>query len=139
MKNSLFLSGAIALLTLPQPASAWWALNRHEVLPVSQDRFEVVSRVGSGPRQFWCGAGDFVYRNLSAPGVTRVYIVEPIGASKTRPGKKAVTFSTTPPENVDKSPGYSLSVKAVGDNLSAASAQQYCYEGGYEDRIFPKF
>lgn len=139
MKRSLILTGAIALLALPVPASAWWAFNRHEVLPVTQDSFEVISRVGSGPQQFWCGAGDFVYRKMSAPGVTRVYIVAPIGASKTRPGKKAVTFSTTPPEGANTTPGYSLSVKAVGDNLSAASAQQYCYDGGYEDRIFPNF
>lgn len=139
MKQKWILSAVVALFVLPDIALAWRAWNRHEVLPVSEGVFEVVSRVGSGPREFWCGAGDYVYRNLRAPGVQRVYIVRPIGMSVNRPGRKSVQFSLSPPQGVSTNPGYSLSVKAVGDNLSAASAQQYCYDGGYEDRVIPRF
>lgn len=138
MKNPWFMSVLIGLFLLPEVALAWRAWNRHEVLPVSENTFEVVSRVGSGPREFWCGAGDFVYRRMGAPGVQRIYIVKAIGESVNRPGRKAVQFSLIAPKGVSTNPGYSLSVKAVGDNLSAASAQQYCYDGGYEDRIIPR-
>ena len=139
MKKTWMIGGLIGLFLVPEVALAWRAWNRHEVLPVADGVFEVVSRVGSGPRQFWCGAGDYVYRKMGAPGVQRIYIHEAIGESVNRPGKKSVKFSLTPPLDVSTSPGYSLSVKAVGDNLSAASAQQYCYDGGYEDRIIPRF
>jgi hypothetical protein len=139
MKNGWLIGGVVAALLVPEVALAWWAWNRHEVLPVSKSVFEVIGRPGSGPREYWCGAGDYVYRNMGAPGVQRVYIVEAIGPSVNRPGKKSVKFSLTPPKGVSTSPGYSLSVKAVGDNLSAAAAQQYCYDGGYDERIIPRF
>ena len=122
------------LILIPMTAQAWWAWNRHEVLPVSDGVFEVVSRVGSGAQQFWCGAGDFVYRGLGLPNNQRVYIWKAIGPSVNRPGKKAVQFSTTAPPGANTTPGYSLSVKAVGDNLQAVAAQQYCFgDDPFED------
>ncbi|MFV0515724.1 MAG: hypothetical protein ACK5MY_19090 [Jhaorihella sp.] len=37
-----------ALLLAPAQALAWWAWNRHEVLPVGGGVFEVIAEPGSG-------------------------------------------------------------------------------------------
>ncbi|TNF63616.1 MAG: hypothetical protein EP307_04720 [Rhodobacteraceae bacterium] len=91
----------------------------------------MISRVGAGPAQYWCGAGDYAIRALRAPSNARVYLVQGPAPSRTEPGKKAVTFSLTPPPAAaDRSQVQQLflSLKAIGDNLSAVAAQQYCYD-----------
>lgn len=139
MKRVSTLILALATALAPGWASAWWAYNRHEVLPVSNGVFEVVSEVGSGAQQFWCAAGDYAYRALGAAAAQRIYIVRAIGPSQTRPGRKSVQFSLVPPPGADTEPRLSLSVKAVGDNLRAAAAQQYCFGNGYEDPFLRRF
>lgn len=119
---------ATAALLLPAVASAWTAWNRLEVQPLKNGVYEVISDVGSGPVQFWCGAGDYGMRVLGAGATQRIYIWEAIGPSVTRPGRKAVQFSLTPPPGADTSTGYSLTVKRAGDNITAAMAQNYCYD-----------
>lgn len=135
MKHYLAITLAAAIAFAPVAASAWRALNRHEVYPISKEVFEVVYYIASGPREFWCAAGDYAISQLRAKGNERIYIWRGIGPSESRPGKKAVQFSFTPPEGVDLNPGISLSVKAVGDNMRAAMALQYCYGDDPFDRF----
>lgn len=130
------LVAALALaLAIPASAQAWWAFNRHEVLPVSEGAYEVVGRVGTSAQDYWCAIGHFARAALGADATQRVYIVEGIGPSVNRSGRKSVKFSLTPPQGVDLTPGLSLSTKRVGDNLNAATAQNYCYDR-VEDRIW---
>jgi hypothetical protein len=125
----------VSLVLTPGWASAWRAINRHEVFPVSKTVFEVIGRPGSGAADYWCGAADFVRRTIRNTATQRIYIWRAIGPSQTQSGKKAVQFSLSPPINADTSPGYSLSVKAVGDNLTSAAAYQYCLN----DDLFDPF
>ncbi|WP_233145712.1 hypothetical protein [Phaeobacter sp. 22II1-1F12B] len=122
-----------SLILIPEAGQAWRSFNRQEVLPVSEGVFEVVNDVASSAADFWCSAGDYAYREMRTEAVQRVYIWRGIGPSVNRPGKKAVQFSLTPPEGVSTEPGYTLSVKAEGDNMRAGSAQQYCFGNGPED------
>ncbi|KIC13803.1 hypothetical protein [Leisingera sp. ANG-Vp] len=117
-----------AVLLLPAAASAWRALNRHEVLPVSQGVWEVVSRVGSGPQDYWCGIGDFAVRQLRAPVNQRIYVWKGVGPSVNRPGRKAVQFAFGAPPGADTSSRLSLNIREPGDNLMVSSAQKYCYD-----------
>ncbi|MEP2717595.1 hypothetical protein [Pseudophaeobacter sp.] len=132
------LHGAVLTLfiSFPVGAQAWWAWNRHEVFQVSSDVWEVVNEVGSGAQDYWCGIGDFALRQLRTQATQRIYIWQGIGPSVNRPGRKSVQFSLTPPPGVDTTPRLSLSVKAVGDNLNAATARNYCYDR-IEELLYP--
>lgn len=129
---------ALAPTLVPATAEAWRARNHHQVNPVSPTVFEVIGRPGSGAADYWCGAGDYVRHALRMPAVQRVYIWRQIGQSVTNPGRKSVQFSLNPPKERVEAPKYSLSVKAVGDNLTAAFAFQYCLDDDRFDR-FPRW
>ncbi len=117
---------AVFLVLTPGWAVAWRAARGHDVYPVSKTVFEVVTYARSGAADYWCGAGDYVRHGLRAPATSRIYIWRAVGPSVTVPGRKAVQFSLSAPPDVSTSPGYSLSVKTAGDNLTAAAAFQYC-------------
>lgn len=134
MKKYLGFALVASLALAPGTVAAWRAINWHDVFPVSKTVFEVIGRPGSGAADYWCGAGDFVRHAMQAGATRRIYIWRAIGPSVTQPGYKAVQFSLNAPENVSTSPGYSLSVKAVGDNLTSALAYQYCLG---DDRFDP--
>ncbi len=134
MKTYFAAALGVALALTSAPASAWRAHNRHEVLPVSDTVFEVVAMVGSSAADYWCGAGDFTYAYRRMRGVQRIYIWRGLGPSATRPGRKSVQFSYSPPPGADTSPTLALSYDDVGDNLSAAMSQQYCFSFDPEDR-----
>jgi hypothetical protein len=129
---------ATALVMIPVWGGAWRAYNWHDVFAVSKTVFEVIGRPGSGAADYWCGAGDYVRHALRQPATTRIYIWRAIGPSVVQSKRKAVQFSMAPPENATTSPGYSLSVKAVGDNLTAAAAFQYCLGGNRFDPFVPR-
>lgn len=129
------VSLTVLLVLMPAVAGALHGFNRLQVYPVSKTDFEVVGRVGSGAANYWCGAGDYVRNYLRAPVVTRIYISRAIGPSVSTAGRKAVHFSLTPPKDVSTSPGYSLSVKAVGDNMTAAAAFQFCIDDIDDDSL----
>lgn len=118
---------AVTLALQPIAAQAWWAWNRHEVLPVQEGVWEVVSRVGSSPQDYWCGIGDFAIRELRTGAAQRIYIWEGVGPSVNRPQKRSVKFALTPPPGADTSSSYSLSIKRPGENISANLARSYCY------------
>lgn len=124
------LGAVVALVLVPATGQAWTAFNLMEVNPVGKSVFEVVGRAGSGPSQYWCGAGDYARTVLGVKPTQRIYIWKAIGPSQTRPGYKAVQFALSPPPGKeDYQPGYSLSVKAEGDNMDAAMARRYCGSG----------
>lgn len=136
MRRKTTLMLAAALLT-PTLAFGFQAFNRFEVYPVDQNGvFEVVNRHGSAPKDFWCGAGDYAIRVLRTSATQRVYLVKPVGSAVTVQGRKGVQYALTPPQGADTSPGYSVSVKRVGDNMPAHMAQNYCYDR-LEDELWP--
>lgn len=126
------------LAVVPSAALAWWSINHHEVVPISKGVFAVLNENSSGAADYWCAAGDYTRRQLRIPSAQKIYIWRGIGPSETHPGKKSVQFSLTPPEKSDPSPGYSLSVKAVGDSLTSAAAYQYCLGDGLYDPFRPR-
>ena len=123
----LIIAAMLATLA-PAAAQAWRAWNRHEVYPVGNGAFEVIGRAGSGPRQFWCAAGDFARHVLGAGNTVRIYIVRGRGPAVTVENRKSVVFSLQPPPGDLPPESYSLSVDRVGDNLSASFARQYCLD-----------
>lgn len=134
----MLFAGVLVLTPMVFAASveAWRAKNWHQVYPVSPTVFEVVGQPGSGAADYWCGAGDYVRHSLGLPAVQRVFIWRQIGPSVAQSSRKAVQFSLSPPEHKVAPPGYSLSVKAVGDNLTAAAAYQYCLDNDpFDDRF----
>ncbi|WP_425043169.1 hypothetical protein [Primorskyibacter sp. S87] len=131
------LAVAATLFLAPSSALAWWAFNRHQVEPVGNGVFEVVAEVGSAPKDFWCGAGDYAIRVLRTSATQRIYIWKAIAPSTIRQGRKGVQFALQPPPGADTSTGYSLTVKREGDNLNAAMAQGYCYDRRAEDLWLP--
>lgn len=119
-----------AALALPQSAAAWRAWNDHEVLPAAKGVFEVVAETGYGTaaRDYWCAIGDFAIRQLGTQATRRIYIWQAEGPSVNRGRKKAVQFALVAPKGADTTPGYTLSTKRVGDNMTASQAQNYCYD-----------
>ncbi|MEX0300911.1 MAG: hypothetical protein AB3N24_00675 [Leisingera sp.] len=126
----LVLSGLLAAaLAVPVPASAWRAINRNEVLPVSEGVWEVVARSRSGAQDYWCSIADFAIRQLRAPANQRIYVWRGEGPSVNRSGRKAVQFAFgLPPGVPDRSGSLSLNVREAGDSLRVTSAQSYCYD-----------
>ncbi len=97
--------------------------NRTEITPLEGGIYEVKAIGSSAPVNYWCGIGDFAIRTLGVPGPTRIYIHRAY-----EPGVRTVQFSLTPPPGANTDPGYSISVKKVGMNMSATKAQNYCYD-----------
>ena len=125
----MILMGTLtALVLLPAAALPWRAWNRHEVLPVGNGVYEVVSRIGSGAQDYWCAIGDYAIRQDRVAATQRIYVWQAIGPSETRPNRKGVQFAYRPPAGSNTETGYSLTVRQVGDNLNAATARQYCYD-----------
>ncbi|OED47018.1 hypothetical protein AB838_17135 [Rhodobacteraceae bacterium (ex Bugula neritina AB1)] len=119
----------VAILVAPVPASAWRAINRNEVLPVSEGVWEVVARSRSGAQDYWCSIADFAIRQLRAPVNQRIYVWRGEGPSVGRPGRKAVQFAFgLPPGVPDRSGSLSLNIREAGDSLRVTSAQNYCYD-----------
>jgi len=137
-RKSVLIAGILALtpMIFAASADAWRARNWHQVNVLSPTVFEVVGQPGSGAADYWCGAGDYVRHSLRMPAVQRVFIWQAIGPSVRQSGRKAVQFSLNRPQASVAPPGYSLSVKAVGDNLTAAAAFQYCLDNDPYDPFF---
>jgi len=117
---------AISVSVLAQQALAWRASNWHDVYPLGNGVYEVVSEPGSGPVQFWCAIADYALRQDRVAANQRIYVHEPVGPSVNKPGYKAVRFSYVAPAGADTSKSWSISVDRPGKNLSAAAAVQYC-------------
>lgn len=130
---------AIALaggLLIPAAGLAYVAVNWLDVAPLSRTVFEVVGQAGSGPREYWCGAGDYAIAQLGVSATTPVYLWAAYGPSQSQPGRKAVQFALSVPPGGAAPPSYSLSIRNVGDSLTAAAARQYCYGNRFEEEIW---
>lgn len=107
------LSMALALVIIPGGAMAFFALNRLEVVPLSDGVFEVIGGTGAAAPDYWCGAGDYAIAQLQTGATQRLYMRSEIGPSQTRPKKKAIQFSTSPPPDVSTVPSNRLSMKKM--------------------------
>lgn len=123
----------VALLILV-PTGLWaagigfTAINRFPVVDIGNARFEVIARGGRvNAQKYWCAAGDYgLARGIR--GNTRIYLAEAEGPSVSTPGRKAVQFTFDPQAAgvTPIQPRVSLSVRAVGDNMTVTAARQFC-------------
>ena len=122
----LILSVLSAIL-MSQQASAFVASNGLVVEAEGQNVFTVPYRGLSGDTDFWCAAGDYgLARGIR--GNTRIYLAEAEGPSVSTQGRKAVQFTFDPQAAgvTPIQPRVSLSVRAVGDNMTVTAARQFC-------------
>ncbi len=123
------VSGVAALVVLPGLAQAVGfgvAINpafQTTVTPLKNGVYQVASSGSSAAVAYWCGIGDFAIRTLRTKATQRIYITKAYDKQT-----RTVLFSLTAPEGVDTTPGYSVTVKRVGENMTAGSAQGYCYD-----------
>ncbi|WP_050928275.1 hypothetical protein [Aestuariivita boseongensis] len=123
---------ALILVFLPNMLLAdmfiFGVIHRLPAVQIDATRFEVIARGGRvGAQDYWCAAGLFgLSQGLRSN--TRVYLVAPVGPSVMQPGRKAVQFTFDPQAAgvTPIAPQLTLSVKAVGDNMSLALARQFC-------------
>lgn len=124
---------AVLASCLAVPLYAGTAINGLTVNPV-QGGFEVISGVGSGPRQFWCAAGDHALRIARSQATDRIFIAKPLGPSSTKPGRNGVVFTLAPKPAISNGPrlgsagNYSVRLKTAGFNLSAGHAHGFCVD-----------
>lgn len=125
MKN--IIAATIGLVLLASTVQASNSRNRVDVFDIGSGTFEVILRRSGGAQAYWCGAGDHAFK-LGARSGSRVYLVSGPQPSVAQPGKTAVTFTISPEQAgvTPIAPQTSLSVNVPGDNLSVASARQYC-------------
>lgn len=125
---NMLLTSACLGMTFPVAADAYTARNRMNVEDIGGSAFEVVSRNGkTGARDYWCAAGEYATAQGLASNA-RIYLLRAPGPSLSQPGRKAVQFTTRPEASgiTPLSPQLSLTVTAIGDNLSVALAREYC-------------
>ncbi len=129
--SALFLALVAAL---SGPAMAFQPLIPLDVRPTgTPGTFEVIESRGAGPSHIWCVAADHARHSLNATGTQRLTVVAPLGASQTKQGSKAVTFTLTPPDAATTNSvtpgmlgGALLSVRSDGATMSVIQALQYC-------------
>ncbi len=85
------LAALTAALT-PLAASADLTQRGNVVRPISPGSFEVPWRGRSGPRGFWCVAGEYARYDLGLPGRTRLYRTSPVP----RRAGEGVRFNVSP-------------------------------------------
>ena len=122
---SVFVAVFVAL---PTAALAFRAINTLQVNQVDRNVFEVVGRPGALKEDYWCGAGDYLRRELRLPWNTRIYVVSGIGQGVTTGARSAVRF-TLDPEAVGIAPyesGWVSDILAVGYARSVTAAFYYC-------------
>lgn len=121
----------VFFVTVPSATLAWRAFNYLRVNPENQDTFEVIQSGGVSAGDVWCAAGDYALSQLGVPGNQKVYLIEGKHIARTEERRRfGYSFSLTPPpeaQNFTQSP-LLLSLRNVGDSLSAIVAKQYCYD-----------
>ena len=87
-----FIPAILTLCIAATPAVAFRAENGMIVDQTGPTEFTVASRIGRGPTEYWCAAGDYAIRVLGVPGRTAIYRVTP----PPRQGGQDITFSLDP-------------------------------------------
>lgn len=82
----------------------------------------VYRQAGSRPKDYWCNAGDFALRKLSAPSGAALELVRPEGAPGGPSDRQSVGFSLV--SGGGNSTGVSLS--NVGERHSLAQTKAFC-------------
>lgn len=113
----LVLAALTAALT-PLAALADLTLRGNVVKPVGPGAFEVPWRGRSGPRDFWCIAGEYARYDLGLPGRTRLYRTSPLP----RRAGEGVRFSLSP----DGAQPTGLALIGGGTSVSVAHALLQC-------------
>ncbi|MDA9865108.1 hypothetical protein N9C96_00350 [bacterium] len=92
MLRPLLIAATFALGTTAGTASAWIAKNDLIVKSTGENSFEVAYRGRVGASDFWCAAGDYVYRSLNLASNTRIYRT----SAPPRRAGQGITFSLAP-------------------------------------------
>ncbi len=95
MKLVLKSLAAVATFSaiLPTAVMAFQAINTLQVNKIDKNTFEVIGRPGAMKDDYWCGAGDYLRRELRLPWKTKIYVVSGIGRGVTTGAKSAVRFT----------------------------------------------
>lgn len=131
--RAILIGLAAALMASPVPSAAWTAMNSQRVYGLSATSFEVVGRSGSTNTDYWCAAGDYARRVLDVPVSQRIYIQSGLAAAETQDRKSAVQFTLQPPADADLRPGFLVSIRRVGENMSMSGAWSYCLQRTIEE------
>ena len=125
--RAMFSGICLALWVLPASAQSYLAVNRLDVVPMTQDTFEVIESRGAGASAIWCAAADYtIWAGRDGPR-KRLYVLTPRGPSRTRAGATAVAYTLTPDDRLRNTPpSYSVSVRREGENLAVFHAHNFC-------------
>ena len=88
----LLLLAACSAALIPLSSAADISRGGFVINPIGPGSFEVPWRGRSGPRDFWCAAGDYARYELGLRGNTRLYRTSALP----RRAGEAVRFSTSP-------------------------------------------
>ncbi|WP_300031747.1 hypothetical protein [uncultured Roseobacter sp.] len=125
--RSIFFTCALAVAAGPLAAQPYLAKNRLVVNPLSGQTFEVIESRGAGATDIWCAAADYTRRAGLDGARKRLFVLSPLGPSKTQAGAKAVAYTLAPDERLlNTAPSYSVSVRREGENLSVGHAYKFC-------------
>ncbi len=127
MKHAIFA----AVLFSPAPVSAGYAV-LYEVHPLDGDAFEVIATQGPASGDFWCGAAQYALADLGKGATQRIYVTRGRGPSVKKGDKQAVQFTFSPPAS-GAVESQSISVDIVGNGMSAAQAQAFCFDRTIKD------
>ena len=116
MRTLLFAAFSAAMI--PLTAGADISRGGFVINPISPSTFEVPWRGRSGPRDFWCAAGDYARYELGLRGNTRLYRTSPLP----RRAGQAVRFSTS---SVGAQPT-GLALIGGGNSISVSHALLQC-------------
>ncbi|MEX0286614.1 MAG: hypothetical protein AB3N23_18555 [Paracoccaceae bacterium] len=122
---ALVLAAGFAVSML-QPAQAGNE-SRYEAFALNDGTFEVVAEFTENAI-YWCGASLFARTRLGQATTQRIYVLQPPGPSRAKPGYRAVRFGLAPPAGAENVSSLTNSVGIVGNSLSVAQAYGGCSE-----------
>ncbi|WP_299281099.1 hypothetical protein [uncultured Tateyamaria sp.] len=128
MLKKTFIVALAVVVTAPTLASAVDSIRQRYTLPaaaIDSNSFEIVEADGAGNAQLWCGAGIYARRVLGERGGD-ITIEMARGPSQTRPGRKAVRFTTDPAAAAAGSSSLSLNVRREGVVFTMTHAYALC-------------
>ena len=115
----LLLLAAFSAALIPLTATAQHITREDQVVrSIGPGAFEVPWRGRSGPRDFWCAAGDCARYELNLPGNTRLFRTSPLP----RRSGEAVRFSLSP----EGAHPTGLALIGGGNSISVAHARLQC-------------
>lgn len=118
---------------VPDRSRAYVSHIQNQIVPLPGQRgvFEVIAYSGNSAAHFRCSAAEYAERALGLLPNRRIYLLEPLGPSKTRKGRRAITFTVLPSESLvqagkDRGPDYTLDISVPGESFMIAAGRQNC-------------